>query len=36
MAKFKTRQQMADEYGICVKTFICQRLVLDSIHQQNG
>ena len=22
MAKFKTRQEMANEYGICVKTFI--------------
>ncbi len=22
MAKLKTRQQMADEYGVCVKTFI--------------
>ena len=22
MARFKTRQEMANEYGICVKTFI--------------
>jgi hypothetical protein len=22
MAKYKTRQEMANEYGICVKTFI--------------
>jgi hypothetical protein len=36
MVKYKTRQEMANEYGICVKTFIYQWPVFDSINQQNG